>query len=124
MQAYVMALALTTFPSVKVTKIHDGDTFNVNIPGESAVFGSNLPVRISGIDTPELGCAELGTRAKAELVDVLTPTVELTDCDRDKYFRINCRVLTTTGVDVGKHLLTKRLAKSYQGRTKPKWECE
>lgn len=37
----------------EVVKIRDGDTFVINIPNIPDVFGSEIAVRIRGIDTPE-----------------------------------------------------------------------
>ncbi|MFT6578378.1 MAG: endonuclease YncB(thermonuclease family), partial [Zhongshania sp.] len=38
----------------EVRTIYDGDTFRVNIAGWPSVVGDSMPVRIKGIDTPEL----------------------------------------------------------------------
>jgi micrococcal nuclease len=38
----------------EVTSIYDGDTFRANIQGFPPIFGEHIPIRISGIDTPEL----------------------------------------------------------------------
>ena len=38
----------------ELVSVYDGDTFKININGYPAIFGKNLLVRISGIDTPEM----------------------------------------------------------------------
>ncbi len=38
----------------EVTSIYDGDTFRVNINSWPEVIGRRVPVRIAGIDTPEM----------------------------------------------------------------------
>lgn len=38
----------------EVTSIYDGDTFRANIEGWPPIIGERMPIRIKGIDTPEL----------------------------------------------------------------------
>lgn len=38
----------------EVTSIYDGDTFRVNISGWPEIIGERIPIRVNGIDTPEL----------------------------------------------------------------------
>jgi micrococcal nuclease len=128
MQAYVMAAILfANFETVEVRRVIDGDTFTVSMPQLPTVFGQDLGVRISGIDTAELGskgCAGADAlEAKDRLSFLLTPTVELTECLRDKYFRIVCSVRNQFGEDVGKTLLQAKLARVYDGGTKKQWVC-
>ena len=43
-----------TFTNVQIIRVYDGDTFFVNIPYVHWLIGSNISVRIRGIDTPEI----------------------------------------------------------------------
>ena len=38
----------------EVTSIYDADTFRVNIKGYPAIVGERVPVRVLGVDAPEL----------------------------------------------------------------------
>ena len=38
----------------EVTSIYDADTFRVNIEGYPAIIGERVPVRVLGVDAPEL----------------------------------------------------------------------
>ena len=44
----------TSFQCVKYISNYDGDTVTVNIDNVPALFGSHIPVRVRGIDTPEM----------------------------------------------------------------------
>ena len=79
----------------EITSIYDGDTFRATIKGWPALVGERIPIRIAGIDTPELrGKCEkekkLGKKAKQFTVTMLRAgkTVELRDIKRGKYFRL------------------------------------
>lgn len=115
---------------VKVTKVHDGDTFTVDVPQwlkapGAAVVAKNMSVRIAGIDCPEIHDPNPVIRnaaavAKLQTESLLKGKVVLRDPKRDKYFRLNARVIAD-GVDVGKSLLDAKLAKAYDGGTKSPW---
>ncbi|WP_051145037.1 thermonuclease family protein [Thiomicrorhabdus sp. Kp2] len=111
----------------EVTSIYDGDTFRVNINAWPAIVGQRIPVRVKGIDTPELRgkCQlekELARKAKQHTVQMLrgAKRIELQDIDRGKYFRILADV-SIDGQDLGKSLIRNGLAVSYDGRTKTDW---
>ena len=38
----------------EVTSIYDGDTFRATVKGWPPLIGERIPIRIAGIDTPEL----------------------------------------------------------------------
>ena len=38
----------------EITSIYDADTFRVNIEGYPPIIGERIPVRVLGIDAPEL----------------------------------------------------------------------
>ena len=110
-----------------VVKVHDGDTFTVNISGCPDVFCKRLSVRISGIDTPEMKgkCPEEiagAIAAKNYLTDKVMNAndIVLSNPTRDKYFRINAHVLVS-GVDVGADMVSKGLARAYSGGKRARW---
>lgn len=114
-------------PEAIIEKVYDGDTFYVTFPGVPTVLGKNIPVRILGIDTPELRTKNAEEKAKAlisknKLVEIISKSkkVELRNVSRDKYFRLDADVFAD-GVNVGQMMLDLGLAKPYDGGTKPEW---
>lgn len=111
----------------EVTSIYDGDTFRVNISDWPAIAGQRVPVRVKGIDTPELRgkCQrekELARKAKQHTVQLLrgAKRIELQNIDRGKYFRVLADV-SIDGQDLGESLVINGLAVRYDGRTKMEW---
>lgn len=124
----ILAAALTTFQNVEVTRVYDGDTFFVNLPGQAPVFGENISVRILGIDTaemidPRICARKSAEEAKAALQGLLKGSVVSLSCQRDKYFRLGCHVLLDGWMDAAEVMLSMNLAVPYDGGTKPKWRC-
>ena len=84
------------FKGVRYVKNYDGDTITVDIPGVHPLIGSNIMIRIRGIDTPELrgyGCQEeleKARQAKKMVKSLLRSAKEinLRKVGRGKYFRI------------------------------------
>ena len=119
------------FEAVQFVKNYDGDTLTVNIPWlMSDVFGKDLPVRVSGIDTPEMKgkCEEEKMLAKCAKVVVknmleTAKQVDLRNCIRDKYFRLNCDVYADN-VSISTILLGNKMAVPYDGGTKAKVWCK
>jgi endonuclease YncB( thermonuclease family) len=119
-----------SYGSVKVdevTSIYDGDTFRVNINSWPAIVGNRIPVRVNGVDTPELRgkCQkekELARKAKQFTVSMLRSTrkIELRNIKRGKYFRIVADVLVN-GKSLGKNLINNGLAVQYDGGAKIDW---
>lgn len=110
-----------------VRTIYDGDTFRVNIDGWPAVVGDSMPVRIKGIDTPELRgkCQrekEAARAAKQFSVARLRAgkLIELKGIVRDKYFRLLAEVWVD-GVNLGEQLILGGFAVPYGGGTKVDW---
>ena len=111
----------------KVTSIYDSDTFRASIKSWSEIIGRRVPVRISGIDTPEIRgkCKEekeLARSAKAFTVLQLrsAKVIELRNVKRGKYFRILADV-SVDGRDLGDALFQKGLAVKYNGSFKVIW---
>lgn len=106
--------------NVQWLNCHDGDTchFNVLLP---AIFGTNIGVRFSGIDTPEIRgrCAKETLMAKAAR-DFLTAhmkaskKIEIKEVFRDKYFRVQ-GILLADGVNLNNLMVSKGFAVPYSG---------
>lgn len=112
-----------------VVKVYDGDTFNVNIAVDGCpdVLCKNMPVRISGIDAPEIRgkCPQEiagAIAAKNYLAGKVMNArdIELHDPTRDKYFRINAHVFSD-GVNVGDEMVKQGLARTYTGGKRSGW---
>ena len=61
-----------TITDFEIVRVRDGDTFIINIKGIPQIFGSEIAVRIRGIDTPELSNSrkdikDIAYKAKFEL---------------------------------------------------------
>ena len=44
----------------EVTSIYDGDSFRVNIEGWPPIIGERIPIRVNGVDAPEIRGKSLG----------------------------------------------------------------
>lgn len=114
---------------LKFIAITDGDTFKITIPHIPSVLGENLPVRLYGINAPEMNSKRRCERIAAiEARYFVKNKLESAKCitlysmKRDKYFRLLAKV-DVDGVDLSQSLLDKKLAVPYFGKTKPKWVC-
>ena len=108
----------------EIVEVRDGDTFVINIPNIPDVFGSNIAVRIRGIDTPEKNdkreeIKAIAYKAKEELERLFDSSddIVLYDLGRDKYFRLLASV-KIGGVDVADYMIEKGLDKKYNGGKK------
>lgn len=111
----------------RVTTIYDGDSFSATIDSWPEIAGKNIPIRIYGIDTPEMRgqCKreiQLARMAKKATVAMIrsAKVIELKRMRRDKYFRIDADVFAD-GESVGDHLIKAGLAKPYFGSKKSSW---
>lgn len=108
----------------RLIRVHDGDTIVVDIPLWPAIVGEAIQVRLHGYDAPELQSEKHGALAKqaTERMTELTATqrVRLMDLRRDKFFRLNARILSE-GVDVATKLVAEGLVKPYTGRGPKPW---
>jgi len=111
----------------EVTSIYDADTFRADIKGWPSVVGARMPIRVNGVDAPEIRgkCKEekLAAReAKQFTVTMLRQAerIELRNIRRGKYFRL----LADVYVD-GKNLTTALIeaghARPYNGGTREGW---
>lgn len=113
----------------EVTSIYDGDTFRVNIHSWPAVAGERIPVRVNGIDTPEMRGKCQAEKEQARLAKQFTvqtlrlaKTIELRNIQRGKYFRLVADVYVD-GESLAAELINKKIAVRYDGGTKIDW-CE
>jgi len=122
--------AATEYGSVTVSKVisvYDGDTFRVNIDSLPPLVGKNIPIRLEGVDTPEIQgkCQyekDLAIKARDFVRSKLDNANEimLNNLQRGKYFRIVADV-TVDGVSLEKELLENELAYKYSGGKKSSW---
>lgn len=111
-----------------VVSVYDGDTMTVTIPDVPAILGDAIPIRVRGIDTPEMHDKRPDIHALAiqarDAVRAWCPvgsTVELRGVGRDKYFRLDA-TLICGGVDIAAELVKSGLAHGdYDGGTKVPW---
>ncbi len=112
---------------IKITRIKDGDTVEITLPGLPKQLGNTIALRIQGVDTPELKgkCDEEKNKAK-QAKDFLTAkikesqTVEVLLIKRDKYFRVVGDILLD-GQLASDLLITHNLAMRYDGGAKAQW---
>lgn len=119
--------ASTPYGPATIHGCYDGDTCTISIPSLPSLFGDRLPIRLAGIDTPEMkgACARektLALRARAYVRERLLSAhhVEITPVARDKYFRV-LSIITVDGADLADGLLAEGLAHPYGGATKAGW---
>ncbi|MGF1698756.1 thermonuclease family protein [Photobacterium makurazakiensis] len=118
------------FGSLKVSRvdsIYDGDTFRVTIDQVNPIIGERIPIRVAGIDTPEIRgkCKKekkLAQQAKQFTVSAIrkSQNIELHNVKRGKYFRIIADV-KLNGYDLGHALIEKGFAVPYDGGKKIDW---
>lgn len=111
----------------KVISVYDGDSFRVDIAGLHPLIGSDISIRVFGVDTPEIRgkCLyekDLAKQAKKFVEQAIrsATTIELRDVRRDKYFRINA-VVVIDGKSLAAMLIQRQLAYPYFGSTKKTW---
>ena len=126
----LVAAPRTDYGSVRideVSSIYDGDTIRVTIRSWPAVVGERIPMRLYGIDTPEMSdkrprVYKLARSAKQFTVSQLRSAkrIELRQIRRDKYFRLLAEVWVD-GRNLSELLLKAGLAKPYYGGKKTSW---
>ena len=116
--------------NVRFVKNYDGDTLTVNISGYPDIIGRNIPIRVLGIDTPELKgrCdneALKAVEAKTFIHNELTKAsrIDIIEVGRDKYFRIDGDVVYD-GKSLRKEMLNRGYAIPYDGGTKTNPWCK
>jgi endonuclease YncB( thermonuclease family) len=111
----------------KVINVYDGDTFRVNIDSLPPIVGRNIPIRVNGVDTPEIrGKCQYEKNLALEARDFVrsklanAKEIKLTNLQRGKYFRVVANVLVD-GVSLEQELLDNKLAYEYSGGKKLSW---
>ena len=111
----------------KVISVYDGDTFRVDIDSLPPIVGKNIPIRLNGVDTPEIRgkCQyekDLAIKARDFVRNKLANAKEirLTKLQRGKYFRVVADVMID-GVSLEQELLDNALAYKYIGGKKSSW---
>ena len=111
----------------KVISVYDGDTFRVDIDSLPPIVGKNIPIRLNGVDTPEIrGKCEYEKDLALEARDFVrnklanAKEIKLTKLQRGKYFRVVADVYVD-GVSLEQELLENKLAYKYTGGKKSSW---
>ncbi|WP_416694028.1 thermonuclease family protein [Candidatus Pseudothioglobus sp. Uisw_050_01] len=111
----------------KVISVYDGDTFRVDIDSLPPIVGKNIPIRLNGVDTPEIRgkCKyekDLALEARDFVRNKLANAkeIKLTKLQRGKYFRVVADVYVD-GVSLEQELLENKLAYKYTGGKKSSW---
>ena len=111
----------------KYISAYDGDTFRVDVAEIHPLIGRNMPIRLRGVDTPEIRgkCDQekaLAIKARDFVRELLAnaETIVLKNIDRGKYFRIVADV-SVDGVDLGSTLIENGLGRLYDGGKKVGW---
>ena len=111
----------------KVISVYDGDTFRVDIDSLPPIVGKNIPIRLNGVDAPEIQgkCQQekdLALEARDFVRNKLANAneIKLTKLQRGKYFRIVADVMID-GVSLETELLENKLAYKYTGGKKSSW---
>ena len=120
----------TNFGSVRVTEvnsIYDADTFRVTIKKWPDIIGKRIPIRIKGVDAPELRGKCDAEKSKAKAAKQFTvaalrsaTTIELRNMKRGKYFRILADVFID-GRSLGKQIISNGYARPYDGGKRLGW---
>ena len=111
----------------RVISVYDGDTFRVDIDSLPPIVGKNIPIRLNGVDTPEIrGKCEyekdLAIKARDFVRNKLANAkeIKLNNLQRGKYFRVVANVIVD-GVSLEQELLENELAYKYSGGKKSSW---
>lgn len=112
------------FNNVKYMRNYDGDTITFDLGANVPEIFRTMPLRLYGIDTPEIKAKTLQERERAiNARDFVTQQmkdahiINLADCKGDKYFRILCSV-RYDGKDLTTELLQRGMGYEYYGGTK------
>ena len=108
------------FRYVEYVNCYDGDTCRFNINNVPDIFGYKMPVRLRGIDTPEIRAKcpaekEMAYKARDFIRSILNngKRIELHNLDRGKYFRIVADIYVDD-VNVAELMIEKGLGKPYE----------
>ena len=111
------------FNKVSLASVYDGDTIRVHLACKYGVFCKTIPIRVRGVDCPEIKGGSAETKALAKQAKAFTKNflkggkILLRNCGRDKYFRLLCDV-KVNGKSLGEELIKAGHAVPYDGGTK------
>ena len=110
-----------------IVSVYDGDTFRADIEDWPAIVGENIPIRVRGVDTPEIRgqCEAEKMRARkardfaARLLSKAGRS-ELRNIERGKYFRLVADVWVD-GRNLATALIEAGLGRHYDGGRREGW---
>ena len=108
----------TSITNLILISVYDGDTFKISIPDYPPIIGSNISVRIKGIDTPEIRGGTKESKANAiksrDYLEAIlrSGNISLHNISRDKYFRILSEV-RVDNIDVATIMIKNGYATNY-----------
>lgn len=111
---------------VHIVSVYDADTFKVDIWYWPVIIGKNMPIRVNGIDAPEIRGACPAEKLKAleakRFTEVFLSSgkVQLRNLKRGKYFRIIADVYVGDR-SLGAELIKAGLARPYNGGARRGW---
>ena len=122
---------------VNISRVYDGDTLYINLPGLPAVFGEDLGIRLSGVDTPELRsrCKPEAAKSRERLYgqyvrDKLSEkimeaqSIRIFNVSRGSFFRVVADV-EVDGVLINQWLLDNHYAyATINGKTNADYLCD
>lgn len=120
---------IQNFNKVSLASVYDGDTFRVHLNCKYRIFCKSIPIRVRGVDCPEIKGGSNETKALAKQAKKFTKNflnsgkIILRNCGRDKYFRLLCEV-KVNGQDLGAELIKAGYAIPYDGGTKQSFDYE
>lgn len=114
----------------KIISVYDGDTFRADLDCQEEIFCKNIPIRLKGIDAPEMKgkCKKekaLAIKARDYLRGKLEDEdeiIELRNIERGKYFRI-VGDLYVGDINISLFMSYKNLVTIYDGGKKTKDWC-
>lgn len=107
-----------------VVSVYDGDTFTAYID-QAPPYMRQMPVRIRGIDTPEINgkCEQekrLAIESREFLKSKLVGVITLKNIQRDKYFRLLADV-EADGLSISDEIIKYKKGRKYDGRKREGW---
>ena len=110
-----------------INRVYDGDTFFVQMTDcrKPDIVCKDMGIRVFGIDTPEIRTTsvrekELALKAKTISEEFLKnpKKILLKNCQKDKFFRLDCDVYNDKNVSLKDVLIQNKVAVPYFGDTK------
>lgn len=111
----------------RIVSVYDADTFRADIDSWPAIVGSNMPVRVNGVDAPEIRgkcpSEKLAAKAARDFTSgklLSARLVELRNIERGKYFRLLADVYVD-GLSLADLLISAGHARPYDGGRRDGW---